>query len=138
VLGALGIYILDTDTVEGADPLAPFGPLAREHVRRHDRLDGIGDIVVNSLFESATGEVAAFEELVGCHGGLGGWQTEAVLVHPAAWPRTGEPLKGADAVHRQLVAWQERFSDRPPTGAAPAPRHAAEKTGTGQPARESR
>jgi uncharacterized membrane protein YvlD (DUF360 family) len=122
VLGAHGRYELDTDTVEGVDPLAPFGSLAREHVRRHDLLDGVGDLVVNSLLDPATGEVAAFEELVGCHGGLGGWQTDAVLVHPAAWPLTGEPLKGADAVHRQLVAWQEAFGSRPPAGSAPAPR----------------
>ena len=114
VLGSDGRYFLDTDTVEGGDPLAPFGPLAREHVRHHDRLAGVGDLVVNSLVETTTGEVAAFEELVGCHGGLGGWQTEAVLVHPAAWPRTDEPLEGADAVYRQLVAWLEEFGDRPP------------------------
>ena len=112
VLGADGRYFLDTDTVEGTDPLAPFGPLAREHVRHHDRLDGVGDLIVNSLIETTTGEVAAFEELVGCHGGLGGWQTEAVLVHPAAWPRGDQPLEGADAVYRQLVAWLEEFGDR--------------------------
>ena len=27
----------------------------------------------------------SLEELVGCHGGLGGWQTRPLLVHPAAW-----------------------------------------------------
>ena len=114
VLGAQGRYYLDTDTVEGSDPLAPFGPLAREHVRHHDRLDGVGDLIVNSLIENTTGEVAAFEELVGCHGGLGGWQTEAVLVHPAAWPLGDQPLRGADAVYRQLATWLEEFGDRPP------------------------
>jgi hypothetical protein len=118
VLGAHGRYFLDTDTVEGSDPLAPFGPLAREHVRHHDRLDGVGDLVVNSLVENTTGEVAAFEELVGCHGGLGGWQTEAVLVHPAAWPLADQPLHGADAVYRQLATWLEEFGDRPPAETA--------------------
>jgi uncharacterized membrane protein YvlD (DUF360 family) len=114
VLGAHGKYFLDTDTVEGSDPLEPFGPLARHHVRRHDQLDGVGDLIVNSLVEPTTGEVAAFEELVGCHGGLGGWQTDAVLVHPAAWPVEEQPLQGADAVHRQLVAWLEEFGSRQP------------------------
>jgi hypothetical protein len=49
--------------------------------------------------------VAAFEELVGSHGGLGGWQTEAMLVHPADWQITQGDLIGPDAVHRQLVEW---------------------------------
>ena len=39
-----------------------------------------------SSVDPVTEEVAAFEELVGSHGGLGGWQTEAMLVHPSDWP----------------------------------------------------
>ena len=55
--------------------------------------------------------MAAFEELVGCHGGLGGWQGQAVLVHPAGWP-VDEDLVGAESVHRQLVRWLERAGHR--------------------------
>ena len=67
-------------------------------------------------------EVHAFEELVGSHGGLGGWQNRACLVHPADWPIDDdlvdrsvpgeEMLYGADAVHRQLVRWLERAGTR--------------------------
>jgi hypothetical protein len=50
---------------------------------------------------------------VGNHGGLGGWQTQAVLVHPAAWTVDEEaPLAGADAVHRQLVRWLSDLGHR--------------------------
>ena len=42
----------------------------------------VGDLVLNSPLDAATDEVGAYEELVGNHGGLGGWQTRAVLVHP--------------------------------------------------------
>jgi hypothetical protein len=49
---------------------------------------------------------------VGNHGGLGGWQTQAVLVHPAAWPVEQTPLRGADAVHRQLVGWLRHVGQR--------------------------
>ena len=49
--------------------------------------------------------MAAFEELIGSHGGLGGWQTRATLVYPSAWPSPEGPLLGAPAVHRQLKAW---------------------------------
>ncbi len=111
VLGADGTRRLRDDHVEGTDPLARFGPHASEDLRRHDRLPHVGDILVNSRIDPSTGEVAAFEELVGCHGGLGGWQSRAVLIHPAAWP-VGGRFVGADAVHRQLVAWLERLGQR--------------------------
>ena len=35
--------------------------------------------------------MAPFEELVGSHGGLGGDQTEALLIVPAHWPQLTEP-----------------------------------------------
>jgi hypothetical protein len=46
-----------------------------DDLRRHDRLAHVGAIRVNSRIDVFTGEVAAFEELLGCHGGRGGWQT---------------------------------------------------------------
>jgi len=105
VRGRGGTRYLEEDRVEGADPLAPFGPLAAREVTRHAGLAHVGDLVLNSPLDPATDEVGAFEELVGNHGGLGGWQTKAVLVHPSAWPVDDAPLHGADAVHRQLVRW---------------------------------
>ena len=113
VLGRDGTRFLDEDRVEGRDPLAPFGEHAVREVRRHARLAHVGDLVVNSPLYPGTEEVAAYEELVGNHGGLGGWQTEGVLVHPAAWP-LGEDvrLEGADAVHAQLVQWLRLLGHR--------------------------
>jgi uncharacterized membrane protein YvlD (DUF360 family) len=119
VLGRDGRRYLDENRVEGADPLAPFGPQALADVRRHDTLAHVGDLIINSPIDPGTDEVAAYEELVGCHGGLGGWQTEAVLVHPADWPITEAPLIGADAVHRQLVLWLERVGQRRHLGTLP-------------------
>ena len=112
VIGRDGIRYLHEDRVEGADPLAPFGPNAVADVRRHDTLAHVGDLVLNSPIDPGTEEVAAYEELVGCHGGLGGWQTEAVLVHPSDWPVEAPPLIGADAVYRQLVSWLEQAGQR--------------------------
>lgn len=110
-VGRHGVHYLDEQRVDGADPLEPFGPDAAAEVRRHAGLAHVGDIVVNSRIDETTGEVAAFEELVGCHGGLGGWQSDAVLVHPSGWASPG-PLVGADAVHRQLVSWLEDLGQR--------------------------
>jgi hypothetical protein len=113
VLGRGGVRYLDEDRVDGTDPLAGFGERAAQEVRRHAGLRHVGDLVINSPLYPGTEEVAAYEELVGNHGGLGGWQTQAVLVHPAAWPLDEEgPLAGADAVHRQLVRWLSHLGQR--------------------------
>jgi len=117
-IGRAGSIDLATGDVEGVDPLAGFGPEARADFDRAARFDDAPDIYVNSCYDPVLDEVAAFEELVGCHGGLGGWQTRPLLVHPAAW-RMDEDLvgddgrlHGADQVHRQLVRWLEQLGHR--------------------------
>ncbi|MET7402402.1 alkaline phosphatase family protein [Dactylosporangium sp. NPDC005572] len=111
-LGRGGRHHLLDGTVEGADPLAPYGPRARADLLRHQQMQHVGDLVLISGVDQATDEVAAFEELVGSHGGLGGAQTDAVLIHPAGWPRESGGLDGPAAVHRQLVAWLEHLELR--------------------------
>jgi hypothetical protein len=111
VLGPSGSHELRSGVVEGRDPLIPFGPHAVDDLLRHDQLPHTPDILLNSRIDAATDEVAAFEELVGCHGGLGGWQNQPVLVHPSGWT-VPAPLVGADAVHHQLVSWLELHGSR--------------------------
>ncbi|WP_243755147.1 phage holin family protein [Paractinoplanes brasiliensis] len=117
-LGTSGVHHLRDGVVEGVDPLIPYGPKARHDLLRHQEAAHVGDLVLISCVDSVTEEVAAFEELVGSHGGLGGWQTEAVLVHPARWPVTGAELDGPDAVHHQLVEWLAMLGLRTRTPAA--------------------
>jgi hypothetical protein len=117
-LGASGSHRLLDGTVEGVDPLLPYGPYARGDLLRHQEAEHVGDLVLVSCVDPVTDEVAAFEELVGSHGGLGGWQTEAMLVHPTQWPITEAPLNGSDAVHRQLVSWLAMLGLRRRTPAA--------------------
>ncbi|HEX5199883.1 MAG TPA: phage holin family protein [Actinoplanes sp.] len=104
VLGGAGRRLLRDDTVTGTDPLDGFGPYAADDLRRHDRLSHAPDILVNSLHDPATGEVAAFEELVGCHGGLGGWQNRPLLIHPSSLT-VDRRLDSADDVHKLLKSW---------------------------------
>jgi hypothetical protein len=111
-LGAEGRHRLRDGTVTGVDPLAPFGPDAPAFVLRMSSMPESPDIAVNSLLDETTGEVAAFEGLVGCHGGLGGWQDRALLVWPTDLPPPPERLVGADAVHRLLVGWLEHLGHR--------------------------
>jgi uncharacterized membrane protein YvlD (DUF360 family) len=105
VLGKRGVRHLVDGAVEGDDPLAPFGPHAVMSLQCEDAMQHAPDVLLLSQYDPELGEVAAFEELIGSHGGLGGWQTQASLVYPAEWPEPDGPLLGAPAVHRQLKAW---------------------------------
>ncbi len=122
-IGAHGIHALDSGTVDGEDPLGPFGPHAAAHVRRTSGFPHCPDILVNSTYWEDTDEVAAFEELVGSHGGLGGSQSFPFLLQPVELEPPAEPLVGAEAVHRRLRLWlvqlgHERYGDPAPGLAA--------------------
>jgi uncharacterized membrane protein YvlD (DUF360 family) len=105
VLGATGARYLDGDRVDGDDPLAPFGLNAAEHVRRTDGFPHCPDIVLNSTYWAETDEVAAFEELVGSHGGMGGEQSHPFVLAPSDWGWPKEPVVGAETMHRQMRGW---------------------------------
>lgn len=105
-IGAGGIRYLEEDRIEGRDPLAGYGPGAAGHLKRLDRFPHVGDIVVNGAWDPVTGEVTAFEELVGSHGGLGGPQTDPFIIAPSAWDAPRK-IVGPVAVHELLVGWME-------------------------------
>ena len=65
------------------------------------------DILVNSFYDPLLDEGCAFEELISFHGGLGGPQTRAFILHPVALPVPDEPIVGAAAVHGLLTGWRE-------------------------------
>ena len=69
-MGSRGTYYLETDTFEGENPIASFGKNAAHHLKRTDSFKYVPDILVNSFYNPETREVAAFEELIGSHGGM--------------------------------------------------------------------
>ncbi len=105
VMGANGRNYLTEERVEGEDPLAAFGPRAAQHLIREDTFPNCPDILVNSFYNAETNEVAAYEELIGCHGGMGGYQTQPFVLYPSELPIDGEPLVGAAAVHQVMKGW---------------------------------
>ncbi|MEI2756025.1 MAG: phage holin family protein [Chitinophagaceae bacterium] len=93
-LGKYGARDLHTGEVTGEDPLQPYAPgdpngyghatlEARAwQVRRVMDFPHAGDLmVISTVYPDGT--VAALEELIGNHGGLGGEQTDAFLFHPS-------------------------------------------------------
>ncbi|GGX72081.1 membrane protein [Streptomyces minutiscleroticus] len=108
VLGAHGAEVPVADLVDGSGPLDGFGPGAADAVRRTHTFPHTADIMVNSWYDPAEGEVLAFEEQIGSHGGLGGAQGRPFLLSPLALSapvREGEELVGAEQVHRVLRRW---------------------------------
>jgi hypothetical protein len=111
VLGKQGVYYLATDKVEGENPLAVFGKHAVDHLRELDSYSNVPDVVVNSFYKPETNEVAAFEELVGSHGGLGGTQNEPFIMYPARLePSGGVPeLVGAGSIYGLIKGWRAQL-----------------------------
>ncbi len=113
VLGKCGAHYLQDGSLEGTDPLAPFGPNAARHLQEVSVYPCQGDLVVNSLYDPVTGEVAAFEELVGSHGGLGGLQNQPFLLFPARFDLSdpSSELIGAPAIYRMFQTWRDGSLD---------------------------
>ncbi|HEY9311365.1 phage holin family protein [Williamsia sp.] len=111
VLGAVGTVDVTTGAVDGIDPLSDFGPDALEKIRRTDTFDNVADIMVGGAYWPETDEVAAFEEQVGSHGGMGGPQSTPFLLCPSVLPPPPDHLHGAEAVHRVLAGWRDLFGD---------------------------
>ena len=145
VIGRQGIHYLHQDRVEGEDPLEPFGPTAPDNLRRLDSFEHVGDILVNSMYDPSTEEIAPFEHQVGAHGGLGGTADPGVravsvgarggpgprLAHRCrgrqrAYPRLDRPGAGAgrgDGVGRAVTAgYRPRRGPGDGARVAPGPR----------------
>jgi hypothetical protein len=87
VLGKRGQRDLHTSAVSGEDPLAAYGEadFRAAQVRRVADFPHNGDLlVISTLYPDGT--VAAMEELIGNHGGLGGEQTDAFILHAMDMP----------------------------------------------------
>jgi len=113
-IGGEGRVALDTGEVQGVDPLSPYGESAARLLCRAVLLAEAPDLYMNSTVDADTLDIAAFEPLVGAHGGLGGWQDRAVLLVPKelASALPDGRIEGADHLHRVLVQMLESLGQR--------------------------
>ena len=105
VIGAKGQRYLKEGRTAGEDPLQSFGPLASALLLKEDSFSNVPDLLVNSFYDPQKDEVAAFHELVGSHGGLGGEQSRGILVYPSLLEAGSEPIVGSCQLHRVLKSW---------------------------------
>ena len=85
-IGKDGQKNLYSGEVTGSDPLIMYNdPEKRTKQLRYlmDFPNGGDLVIISPLYEDGT--VAAYEELIGSHGGLGGQQTDPFLMFPAAF-----------------------------------------------------
>ena len=103
------------DSVEGEDPLAPYGPNAAAHVARTDGFPHCPDIMVNSDLLGGPGRgrgVRGARRLARRDGRRAGASVRAARRRDLPWP--SEPVVGADAVHRVFRA--AGYSSTDPAG----------------------
>jgi hypothetical protein len=127
VFGPRGVRYLDEDRFEGEDPTAIFGEHTVMSLKREDAMQHVPDLLLLSEYDPVMGEVAAFEELIGSHGGLGGYQTRPFILHPVDW-ELDEPVPlGAPAIYRNIRRWLGSIGIKlgKPTPATPEPAAAA-------------
>ena len=101
-IGKNGIYYLDSDEIEGENPLKDFGDNTAQHLKRSSSFKYTPDILVNSFYDVENDEVCAFEELVGSHGGVGGSQSEPFILYPSDWNVPDEEIVGAENIYKLL------------------------------------
>lgn len=103
VLSKDGKLNLKTNKLTGKDPLKDFGKNARAHLLRTHGFSNCPDILVNSSYNKKTKEGHAFEELIGFHGGLGGYQSEPFIIYPKKYKEFfTETVVGAENVNKVL------------------------------------
>jgi hypothetical protein len=115
VMGADGYRWLrpsPEDVSVGVDPLAAYDSHAAWAVLQALEMPEAPDIYVNSAVDASTLEVSALEDLVGAHGGLGGWQDRGLLIAPCHLVDAGPPIVGAEDLHDALFGVLERLGHR--------------------------
>lgn len=108
-LGPRGVRNLHTGDVTGEDPLTIYGDaeLRAWQLRRVADYPCAGDLtIISTVYPDNT--VAALEELIGVHGGLGGEQTDSFLLHPADMVVT--PTRSSTDVFGQLNARRDKVA----------------------------
>ncbi len=113
VFGPTGAYRLANDTIEGDNPLLPFGLHTADHLRRTSSFNNCPDLLVNSFYDPVKDEGAAFEELIGFHGGLGGKQCHPFVLAPSQLTQPTDPLVGALSIHDLFKSWLEEVKENP-------------------------
>lgn len=99
VLSNDDVLYLENEEYVGNHFLDKFGKNTIKKLKRTDIFNHVPDILVNSKYDMENGEVHAFEELIGSHGGTGGNQQYPFILYPNGW-ELDEEIFGAENVYK--------------------------------------
>lgn len=105
VFNAEGIYYLSSKDFEGQNPLAIYDETAAWQLEKLFSYSNIGDVIIQSRYNPATNQIPAFENLLAHHGGIGGDQMLAFVMHPEKL-QYDRPINDSTQMHHQLRNWQ--------------------------------
>jgi hypothetical protein len=71
------------------------------------------DILVNAVYDPQTQEACCFENQVSHHGGLGGPQNHAFVLHPVILSPGEEPIVTAEGLYRVMRGWRDQVQGLP-------------------------
>ena len=129
-IGPQGSHDLLSGRIERQDPISHYGPLAAESLVNIAAAPDAGDLVVISVYDPITDEVASFERQIGSHGGIGGAQMQPFVLYPSDLETDDAPLslRGVGALRAKIDAWLE--ADSPPSAQGPTPLPPSAHVGT--------
>ena len=110
-LGKKGKMYLSTGVVEGANPLSDYCPVTRQNLVRTDTFPTAPDILVVGTYWKDLDEVAAFEQQVASHGGVGGEQSKPFILYPREFQLETDRIIGAEAVYKVFKSWTARCKE---------------------------
>ncbi|MCA9382497.1 phage holin family protein, partial [Candidatus Dojkabacteria bacterium] len=111
IMNNYGKRYLYSGKVEKKDPLWVYeSKHLIESLKKYDKGPNAPDIMAISLYDKKTEEVAAFEELVGSHGGIGGPQSFPFILYPNKFEGPKEDIVGAENVYTVLKGWLKMYS----------------------------
>jgi len=108
VINAEGIYYLLPMNYEGKNPLAIYEESAPDQIRKLFSYTNTGDMIIQSKYDPLTEQIPAFENLLAHHGGIGGDQTLAFVMHPEKFVYE-KKITDATEMHKQLKNWQKQL-----------------------------
>jgi len=102
LMGKGGARNLMNGALTGTDPLSRYShaEMRADQLLRLAEFDNSGDLIISStLYDDGT--VASFENLIGVHGGLGGYQTDAFIIAPTVWQLNTQGITNRAIARRQ-------------------------------------
>jgi len=104
-IGRSGFYALRDNQVHGDNPLEGYSQNVPSLLLRASGFRNTPGILLIGTYWKETNEIAAFENLVSSHGGIGGNQTVPFVLSPVELDVGPMPIVGASALHRVFKRW---------------------------------